>query len=126
MRSPTCLLESRVYSSKNLRSTVQKNFYNTICHKPTFRGSPCAPRSQGQSRRLRDVHGESGLPPTQDEGRIPAISLGPFRKINYAVAAPAVSPRYAHIENGASELLVEADSDVIVFSNAEAQALTIS
>ena len=54
------------------------------------------------------------------------MSLGPFRKINYAVAAPAVSPRYAHIENGASELLVEADSDVIVFSNAEAQALTIS
>src|SRR4051812_32587455 len=33
MRSPTCLLESRVYSSKNLRSTVQKDFYNTICHK---------------------------------------------------------------------------------------------
>ena len=31
MRSPTCLLESRVYSSKNLRSTVQKDFYNTIC-----------------------------------------------------------------------------------------------
>ena len=30
MRSPTCLLESRVYSSKNLRSTVQKDFYNTI------------------------------------------------------------------------------------------------
>ena len=27
---PTCLLESRVYSSKNLRSTVQKDFYNTI------------------------------------------------------------------------------------------------
>jgi hypothetical protein len=27
MRSPTCLLESRVYSSKNLRSTVQKGFY---------------------------------------------------------------------------------------------------
>ena len=54
------------------------------------------------------------------------MSLDPFRKINYAVAAPAVSPRYAHIENGASELLVESDSDVIVFSNAEAQALTIS
>jgi hypothetical protein len=32
MRSPTCLLESRVYSSKNLRSTVQKDFCNTICH----------------------------------------------------------------------------------------------
>ena len=32
MRSPKCLLESRVYSSKNLRSTVQKDFYNTICH----------------------------------------------------------------------------------------------
>src|SRR3954464_11844961 len=31
MRSPTCLLESRVYSLKNLRSTVQKDFYNTIC-----------------------------------------------------------------------------------------------
>ena len=30
MRSPTCLLESRVYGSKNLRSTVQKDFYNTI------------------------------------------------------------------------------------------------
>ena len=87
--------------------------------------SLCTAKS-GSSRRLRDVHGESGLPPTQDEGRIPAISLGPFRKINYAVAAPAVSPRYAHIENGASELLVESDSDVIVFSNAEAQALTIS
>jgi hypothetical protein len=27
MRSPTCLLESRVYSSKILRSTVQKVFY---------------------------------------------------------------------------------------------------
>ena len=31
MRSLTCLLESRVYSSKNLRSTVQKDFCNTIC-----------------------------------------------------------------------------------------------
>ena len=30
MRSPICLLESRVYSSKNLRSTVQKDFYNAI------------------------------------------------------------------------------------------------
>jgi hypothetical protein len=30
MRSPTCLLESRVYSSKKLRSTVQKDFCNTI------------------------------------------------------------------------------------------------
>jgi hypothetical protein len=28
--SPTCLLESRVCSSKNLRSTGQKDFYNTI------------------------------------------------------------------------------------------------
>ena len=30
MRSPTYLRESRVYSPKNLRSTVQKDFYNTI------------------------------------------------------------------------------------------------
>ena len=30
MRSPACLLESRVYSSNNLRSTVQKDVYNTI------------------------------------------------------------------------------------------------
>jgi hypothetical protein len=30
MRSLTCLLESRVYSSKNLRSTVQKDFCNKI------------------------------------------------------------------------------------------------
>jgi hypothetical protein len=35
MRSLTCLLESHVYSSKNLRSTVQKDFCNKICHKWT-------------------------------------------------------------------------------------------
>ena len=44
MRPPTCLLESRVYSSKNLRSTVQKDFYNTIGPKLPIRNvrSPVA------------------------------------------------------------------------------------
>ena len=41
MRSPTCLLESRVYSSKNLRSAVQKDFYNTIGN--------CAPQLKATS-----------------------------------------------------------------------------
>ena len=33
MRSPTCLLDSRVYSPENFRSTVQKDFYNNIGQK---------------------------------------------------------------------------------------------
>jgi hypothetical protein len=51
--------ESRVYSSKNLRSTVQKDFYNTICHKrksheadsevPWSRGGPVSPLATGHS-----------------------------------------------------------------------------
>jgi hypothetical protein len=45
MRSPTCLLESRIYSPKNLRSTVQKDFCNTICHNRTRAPQQTASRS---------------------------------------------------------------------------------
>ena len=50
MRSPTCLLESRIYSSKNLRSTVQKDFYNTIGTKRTYRHVSRLVRFRGAKR----------------------------------------------------------------------------
>jgi hypothetical protein len=40
MRSPTCLLESRVYSLKKFAINGAKDFYNTICQKEIFATLP--------------------------------------------------------------------------------------
>ena len=63
MRSPTSLHESRVYSPENFRSSVQKDFCNSICQqRPSlvrasrFSLAPCSPANEcndASAKRLR-------------------------------------------------------------------------
>jgi hypothetical protein len=54
--SLTCLLEGRVYSSKNLRSTVQKDFCNKIGHERTHALQKTAPYSITRERWRQNAH----------------------------------------------------------------------
>lgn len=60
--------------------------------------------------------------------RVAAVlcGLNLFCEAKDAVVAPAATPGHTHVGHRATELLVEPNSDSIVHSDAEAQALTIS
>src|SRR5580704_3214846 len=73
MRSPTCLLESRVYSSKNLRSTVQKDFCSKICQERTCATSATAKLAVQRTRE--------------------SAAINPTVKVSHAVSNPLPQPQ---------------------------------